>query len=83
VQKVKLSPVADRLGAIEAAGHNTFLLRTRSIFRDMLTDSGANAMSGDQLAARMQAGDAYAGSESFYKLADAVKEVFGYEYLPP
>jgi tryptophanase len=31
----------------------------------------------------MQADDAYAGSESFYRLKDAVKDVFGYEYLLP
>jgi tryptophanase len=29
------------------------------------------------------ADDAYAGSDSFYKLADSVKEILGYEYLLP
>ena len=83
VQKVRLAPVRERLRAIEAAGYNTFLLRTRDIFLDMLTDSGTNAMSDTQQAAMMVADDAYAGSESFYRLADAVKEIFGYEYLLP
>jgi tryptophanase len=83
VQKVRLAPVRDRLKAIEEAGYNTFLLRTRDIFLDMLTDSGTNAMTDNQQAAMMQADDAYAGSESFYKLADAVREIFGYEYLLP
>ena len=72
VQKVRLAPVRERLRAIEEAGYNTFLLRTRDIFLDMLTDSGTNAMSDNQLAAMMQSDDAYAGSESFYRLADAV-----------
>ena len=49
----------------------------------MLTDSGTNAMSDNQLAAMMVSDDAYAGSESFYKLLDAVKDVFGYQYLLP
>ncbi len=83
VQKVRLAPVAERLRAIEEGGYNTFLLRTRDIFMDMLTDSGTNAMSDNQLAAMMQSDDAYAGSESFYKLADAVKDIFGYQYLLP
>ena len=83
VQKVRLAPARERLKAIEAAGYNTFLLRTRDIFLDMLTDSGTNAMSDNQLAAMMQSDDAYAGSESFYKLADAVQEIFGYKYLLP
>ncbi len=83
VQKVRLAPARDRFRAIEEAGYNTFLLRTRDIFLDMLTDSGTNAMSDNQQAAMMQADDAYAGSESFYRLLDSVKEIFGYEYLLP
>src|SRR5271157_959619 len=83
VQQTRLSPARERLAAIEDAGYNTFLLRSRSIFLDMLTDSGTNAMSDNQLAAMMQSDDAYAGSESFYRLLDAVKEIFGYQYLLP
>jgi len=83
VQKTSLVPIARRLQAIEEAGYNTFLLRTRDIFLDMLTDSGTNAMSDNQLAAMMVSDDAYAGSESFYKLADAVQEVLGFNYTIP
>ena len=83
VQKVRLAPARERLKAMEAAGYNTFMLRSRDIFLDMLTDSGTNAMSDNQLAAMMQSDDAYAGSESFYKLADAVQEIFGYKYVLP
>jgi tryptophanase len=83
VQKTYLVPVKRRLAAIQEAGYNTFLLRTRDVFLDMLTDSGTNAMSDNQLAAMMVADDAYAGSESFYRLADAVKEVLGFEYTMP
>jgi tryptophanase len=68
---------------MEEAGYNTFLLRSRSIFIDMLTDSGTNAMSDNQLAAMMQSDDAYAGSESFYKLEESVREIFGYQYVMP
>jgi tryptophanase len=83
VQKTTLSPASARLAAMEQAGYNTFLLRTRDVFLDMLTDSGTNAMSDNQLAAMMVSDDAYAGSESFYKLEAAVKDVFGYEYVLP
>jgi len=83
VQKTSLPPVARRLQAIEEAGYNTFLLRTRDVFLDMLTDSGTNAMSDNQLGAMMVSDDAYAGSESFYKLADAVQDVLGFRYTLP
>ena len=83
VQETKLIPAARRLEAMADAGYNTFLLRSRDIFMDMLTDSGTNAMSDNQLAAMMVSDDAYAGSESFYKLAAAVEEVFGFKYVLP
>jgi len=83
VQKTTLPPASQRLAAIETAGYNTFLLRTRDIFLDMLTDSGTNAMSDNQLASMMVADDAYAGSESFYRLADAVQDVLGFAHVMP
>jgi tryptophanase len=83
VQKTTLPPIAQRLSAIEAAGYNTFLLRTRDVFLDMLTDSGTNAMSDNQLAAMMVSDDAYAGGESYYRLLDSVREVMGLEFCLP
>ena len=58
VQKINLIPVAERLKALQAVGYNTFLLPNREVFLDMLTDSGTNAMSDNQLAAMMVADDA-------------------------
>ena len=83
VQKTSLVPIDQRLKAIEEGGYNTFSLRTRDIFLDMLTDSGTNAMSDNQLAAMMVSDDAYAGCESFYKLASAIKDVLRFEYVLP
>ncbi len=81
VQKVNLIPARERLKAIDEAGYNTFQLKTKDIFLDMLTDSGVNAMSDNQFAAFMNADDAYAGSMTFYQFADAVKDVLGYDYV--
>lgn len=83
VQKTTLPNVDERLTAIENAGYNTFLLRTRDVFIDMLTDSGTNAMSDNQLAAMMVSDDAYAGGESYYKLLDSVRDVLGFNYVLP
>ena len=83
VQKINLIPAAQRLECMRAVGYNTFLLPSREVFLDMLTDSGTNAMSDNQMAAMMVADDAYAGSESFFKLARVVKKIFGFEHTLP
>jgi tryptophanase len=49
----------------------------------MLTDSGTNAMSDNQVASMHQADDAYAGSQSFYRMEAAVRDVFGKHYVMP
>lgn len=83
VQKLNLVPIEQRLAAISQAGNNTFLLKNRDVFLDMLTDSGVNAMSDKQLAAMMEADDSYAGSETFTKLENKIREIFGKEYFLP
>ncbi len=83
VQKLFLQPIERRLEAIKEAGFNTFRLSTKDVFLDMLTDSGTNAMSDNQVSAMFQADDAYAGSQSFIKLQNAVEKVLGKKYLLP
>jgi tryptophanase len=83
VQKLELVSIEQRLGAIREAGNNTFLLRNRDVFLDMLTDSGVNAMSDRQRAAMQIADDSYAGSESFYRLESELQRVFGKKYFLP
>jgi len=83
VQKLFLKPIEERKAAIEEAGFNTFLLNTKDIFLDMLTDSGTNAMSDNQISSMLQADDAYAGSQSFYRMEKALREVFGKKYVLP
>jgi len=83
VQKVNLLPVEQRVEKIEEAGYNTFLLKNRDVFLDMLTDSGVNAMSENQYAAMMQADDSYAGSETFYRLEKVIQDIFGAKFFLP
>jgi len=83
VQALKLVPVERRLEAINEAGHNTFLLGTKDIFLDMLTDSGTNAMSDEQLSKMFIADDAYAGSQSFVRFQKSVADVFGKKLILP
>jgi len=83
VQKVHLLPIEERAKHIAEAGYNTFLLRNKSIYLDMLTDSGVNAMSENQYASMLQADDSYAGSETYYRLEGVLQDMFGMEYFLP
>jgi tryptophanase len=83
VQKLFLNPIDERLKSIRKAGFNTFQLNTKEVFLDMLTDSGTNAMSDNQVSSMLRADDAYAGSQSFYRMEAAVQEVFGKKYVLP
>ncbi len=83
VQKLNLVPIEDRKAAMFDAGFNTFLLKNKDVFLDMLTDSGTNAMSDNQVAAMSVADDSYAGSASYYKLEKAVQDVFNQKYYLP
>ena len=83
VQKLFLKPIEERKTAIEESGFNTFLLSTKDVFLDMLTDSGTNAMSDNQVSSMLQADDAYAGSQSFYRMEQALRDVFGKHYVLP
>ena len=83
VQKLSLLPARERLAKLEEAGFNTFLLHNGDIFMDMLTDSGVNAMSDNMQAAMLRADDAYAGSETFYRMNQKLTELFGMEFLLP
>lgn len=83
VQKLNLVPIERRLEALKEGGFNTFQLSTKDVYLDMLTDSGTNAMSDNQLAAMMKADDAYAGSQSFIRLQQAIEDVLGKKFFLP
>ena len=83
VQKLNLLPARERLEKMKQAGFNTFLLHNGDIFMDMLTDSGVNAMSDNMQSAMLRADDAYAGSETFYRMEKKLEEIFGISHLLP
>ena len=83
VEPIQLIDPAARQAAMQRAGYNLFSLRAEEVFVDLLTDSGTGAMSQDQWAALMRGDESYAGARSFFRLQEAMQQIFGFEFFVP
>ncbi|QIQ22020.1 tryptophanase [Zophobihabitans entericus] len=83
VEPLRMLTRAEREQKIKEANYNLFYLKGEDCYIDLLTDSGTNAMSQEQWAGVMKGDEAYAGASSYYKLVEAGRDIFNYEYIQP
>jgi tyrosine phenol-lyase len=83
IEPIRLTTRDERAAFIREAGYNPFLLRAEHVLIDLVTDSGASALSTRQWAAMLGADESFAGSRSFYRFQDAVRLLFGHRHVIP
>ena len=73
----------EREQELERAGYNLFNVPGPRVLVDLLTDSGTGAMSSEQWAGLQRGDESYAGSASWFRFRDAVRELFPFDHVIP
>jgi tryptophanase len=83
VEPLRFTTRREREAILTSAGYNLFNVHADDVLIDLLTDSGTSAMSASQWGGMIEGDEAYAGSKSFYRLEQTVKELTGFRHLIP
>jgi tryptophanase len=83
VEPIRMTTRAEREGLLRDAHYNLFNLHADDVIIDLLTDSGTSAMSAAQWAGLMQGDESYAGSPSYFRFEEAVKDLMPFEHVIP
>ena len=83
VEPISMTTESERAVYLEDAHCNTFLLESKKVIIDLLTDSGTSAMSSEQWAGIMRGDESYAGARSWEKMRDEIHDLTNCPYIIP
>lgn len=83
VEPIYFTTRQERLSILRNAHYNPFLIDSKDVIIDLLTDSGTSAMSSEQWAGIMRGDESYAGSPSFFRFEQAVQGITGMPFVIP
>jgi tryptophanase len=83
VEPIYFNTKEERMAILKDAHYNTFLIKSKDVLIDLLTDSGTSAMSSNQWAGIMQGDESYAGSPSFFRFEDTIQQITGLPLVIP
>jgi len=83
VEPLRFTTRDERKAILSKAGYNLFNVHADDVLIDLLTDSGTSAMSANQWGGMIEGDEAYAGSKSFYRLEQTVKDLTGFRHIIP
>ncbi|HEY4965119.1 MAG TPA: tryptophanase [Puia sp.] len=83
VEPIYFNSPEERKNILEKAFYNPFLIRSKDVLIDLLTDSGTSAMSSSQWAGIMHGDESYAGSPSFFRFEETIQRITGMPLVIP
>ena len=83
VEPLRMTTPEERVAILEKADWNLFRIPADDILIDLLTDSGTGAMSAEQWAALQRGDESYAGSRSWFRFEERVRELTGFKHIIP
>lgn len=83
VEPIYFNTQEERSIILEKAHYNPFLVHSKDVLIDLLTDSGTSAMSSNQWAGIMQGDESYAGSPSFFRFEKTIQDITGMPLVIP
>ena len=83
VEPLRFTTRDEREAILMEAGYNLFNIQAEDVLIDLLTDSGTAAMSAHQWGGMIEGDEAYAGSRSFSRLEQTVRDLTGFRHIIP